>query len=122
MAFAHALLQGLVRLNAHTLDMTEAAVPFVVDAAGRTRKVGSRALPRRIIEGALAELLPREIREALDDIGAIRFDVDGVSGIPHELFTIVAMSGPKLRVRIERWVSDDETLKMPAERTLWPAA
>lgn len=122
MPFAHALLQVLVRLDARALDMTEAAVPFVVDVTGRTRKVGSRTLPRPIVERALAELLPPEIRDALDDIGAVRFVLEGVPGMQHELFTVVAMTGSRLRVRVQRWVSDDETLKMPAEQSLWPAA
>jgi len=117
MAIGVSVLRAMVALDAERIRVVQQEVPSVV-IRGVQREVGTRALAREAVESLLAELVPQDVRSALDDVGAIRYELPAIGP---EHFTVVAIAGGALRVEIRR-EHPDATLQLPSAQSLWPSA
>ena len=100
--------------------MREGDVPYVASIRGM-QALGSRPLPLDVVSDILEDLVPSDVFDAFDDLGAIEYDCPAVTGLERERFTIVAhQDGARLRVEIRRADGADDDLALPSTDSLWP--
>ena len=124
MSFVMPLLSAMVRLDAEALVMAAGRVPRVAGVGGRSgvdgcRDVGAAPTSPEELFAVLKDLLPIELQLAFDDVGAIKFALPELEGVPGHRFTIVASMEGTLEVEIRRNRSE-EALQVPRPNELWP--
>ena len=114
MSIVPSLLQAVIHVDGDALVMHAGDKPYIVSTKGQT-DVASRGLSLDAINGIVNQLLPAEFRGALDEFGAVQYELKGLAQFPDEHFTIVAArGGDDVWVEIRRRRVPDED-KVPEE-------
>src|SRR5262249_46557532 len=109
MSLVPSLLQAIVKIDGEAMVMHPGDKPYVVSPRGQV-DLASRGLTLDAINGILGQLLPAEIHNALDEFGAISYDLPSRSEFPPEHFTVVAARGGDdvwVEIRRRRMADDD---------------
>jgi twitching motility protein PilT len=114
------LLQAIVNIDGEALVMHAGDKPYVVSPSGQV-ELASRGLTLEAVTGIVAQLLPVEFQNALDEFGAVQYTLPPQTEFLREQFTVVvARGGDDVWAEIRRRkVPDDdmvpEELFEPAE-------
>src|SRR5437660_12813855 len=92
MSLVPSLLQAIVRVDGDALVMHAGDKPYVVSPTGQV-DLASRGLTLEAVNGIVAQLLPIELQNALDEFGAVQHELAPMADFPSEHFTIVAARG-----------------------------
>ena len=92
MSIVTSLLQAIVRVDGDALVMHAGDKPYVVSPTGQT-ELASRGLTLEAVNGVVAQLLPIELQNALDEFGAVQHELAPMAEFPGEHFTVVAARG-----------------------------
>ena len=92
MSLVPSLLQAIVRVDGEALVMHAGDKPYVVSPTGQV-DLASRGLTLEAVNGIVAQLLPIELQNALDEFGAVQHELAAMPEFPGEHFTIVAARG-----------------------------
>src|SRR5262245_6357615 len=114
MSLVPSLLQAIVKVDGEALVMHAGDKPYVVSPTGQI-ELASRGLTLEAVNGIVGQLLPIEIQSALDEFGAIQYELPAFAEFPGEHFTVVAARGGDdvwVEIRRRRMVDDD---KVPVE-------
>src|SRR5262249_34011181 len=109
MSLVPSLLQAIVKADGEALVMHAGDKPYVVSPGGQV-ELASRGLTLEAVNGILGQLLPAEIHGALDEFGAIQYELPAAPALPGELFTVVAARGGDdvwVEIRRRRVADDD---------------
>jgi twitching motility protein PilT len=108
------LLQAIVRVDGDALVMHAGDKPYVVSPTGQV-DLASRGLSLDAVDGIVAQLLSVESRNALEEFGAVQYELPALPEFAGEHFTVVAArGGDDLWVEVRRRrVPDDD--KIPEE-------
>src|SRR6185503_15891496 len=103
------LLQAILKVDGEALVMHAGEKPYVVSPAGQI-ELASRGLTLEAVDGIVGQLLPTELQRALDEFGAVQYELPAAPEFPREHFTVVAArGGDDLWVEIRRQrVADDD--------------
>jgi twitching motility protein PilT len=106
-----ALLQAVVNIDGEALVMHAGDKPYVVAPSGQV-ELASRGLTLEAVTGIVAQLLPIEFQNALDEFGAVQYTLPLQTEFPHEQFTVVvARGGDDMWAEIRRRrVPDDDMI------------
>jgi twitching motility protein PilT len=89
----NSLLTAIIRADGDALVLHAGECPYVVAPTGQSQ-LASRVLTLEAMTGMLGELLPRDAREALDEVGAVQHDLPSPSfAAAGERFSVVAARG-----------------------------
>jgi twitching motility protein PilT len=120
MPLVTSLLAAVVRADGDALVLHTGERPYVVAPSGQS-EISSRALTLEAMTGMIAELLPQEARQALDDLGAVQHDLPSPGIFANERFTVVAARGGNdIWIEIRRYRSTqtaEEVEKEPESRS-----
>ena len=148
MSLVPSLLQAIVSLDGEACVIHVGDKPYVVAPSGQV-DLATRGLTFEAVNGILEQLLPVDTLNALDEFGAIQYELPARSEFRHEHFTVVAARGgedvwveirrkrapEEDRVPIEAFVTPEpiaahdpeamrqdpgEELSMPGSADLWP--
>jgi twitching motility protein PilT len=114
MSLVPSLLQAVIGLDGEALVIHVGEKPYVVAPSGQV-ELATRALTFEAVTGILEQMLPGESRQALEEFGAIQYELPPLAQFKNEHFTVVAARGGDdvwVEVRRHR-VSDDDLV--PAE-------
>ena len=105
------LLQAIVNIDGEALVMHAGDKPYVVSPTGQV-ELASRGLTLDAVSGIVAQLLPVEFQNALDEFGAVQYTLPPQAEFPHERFTVVvARGGDDVWAEIRRKrVRDDDRI------------
>src|SRR5215510_12788743 len=92
MSLVPSLLQAIVHVDGDALVMHAGDKPYVVSPTGQV-DLASRGLALDAVNGIVNQLLPADLQHALDEFGAVQYELPAVSEFPGEHFTIVAARG-----------------------------
>src|SRR3970040_1924054 len=92
MSLVPSLLQAIVHVDGEALVLHAGDKPYVVAPAGQI-ELASSALAVDAVSGMFAQLLPPESLHALDEFGAVQYELPPQPGFPRERFTVVAARG-----------------------------
>src|SRR6516164_4781011 len=92
MSLIPALLQAIVRIDGDALVMHAGDKPYVVSPTEQV-DLASRGLTLEAVNGMVAQLLPAELANALEEFGAVQHDLAPMAEFPGEHFTVVAARG-----------------------------
>src|SRR5438874_3751700 len=109
MSLVPSLLQAIVKVDGEAMVMHAGDKPYVVSPAGQV-ELASRGLTLEAVNGIVGQLLPTEIQNALDEFGAIQYELPPPPEFPGEQFTVVAARGGDdvwVEIRRRRVVDDD---------------
>ncbi len=108
MSLVPSLLQAIVKADGEAMVMHAGDKPYVVSPTGQV-ELASRGLTLEAVNGIVGQLLPVEIQNALDEFGAIQYELPAAPEFPGEHFTVVsARGGDDVWVEIRRRrVADD---------------
>ena len=114
MSLVPSLLQAIVRVDGDALVMHAGDKPYVVSPTGQI-DLASRGLNLDAVNGIVGQLLPPELQHALDEFGAVQYELPPVAEFPGEHFTVVvARGGDDVWTEIRRRrVPDDD--RVPEE-------
>src|SRR5262245_60191513 len=102
MSLVPSLLQAIVHVDGEALVMHAGDKPYVVSPTGQV-DLASRGLALDAVNGIVNQLLPAELQHALDEFGAVQYELPAVTEFPGEHFTVVAArGGDDLWVEIRR--------------------
>ena len=109
MSLVPSLLQAIVRVDGDALVMHAGDKPYVVSPTGQV-DLASRGLSLDAVDGIVAQLLSVESRNALDEFGAVQYELPALPEFSGEHFTVVAArGGDDLWVEVRRRrVPDDD--------------
>lgn len=114
MSLVPSLLQAIVNLDGEALVMHVGERPYVVSPTGQV-DLSARGLTFDAVSGILGQLLPPESQAALDEFGAVQYEVLRMPEFPQEVFTVVAArGGDDVWVEVRRRRVPDED-RVPAE-------
>ena len=148
MSLVPSLLQAIVSLDGEACVIHVGDVPYVVAPSGQV-DLATRGLTYEAVNGILEQLLPVESLNALDEFGAIQYELPARAEFQREGFTVVAARGGEdvwVEIRRKRAPDEDrvpmdvfataepiaahdpesmrqansETLSMPESADLWP--
>src|ERR671938_967935 len=108
MSLVPSLLQAIVRVDGEALVMHAGDKPYVVAPTGQI-DLASRGRNLDAVNGILNQLLPAEFQQALDEFGAVQYELHDSAEFPGEHFTVVAARGGDdvwVEVRRRRVVTD----------------
>jgi len=105
----NSLLTAIVRADGDALVMHVGEQPYVVAAAGPV-ELSSRPLALEAVAGMLGQLLPAESRRALEELGAIEYELPRSLAASDERFTVVAARGGD-----DIWIEIRRHRSIPAE-------
>src|SRR5947209_7888269 len=114
MSLVPSLLQAVIGLDGEALVIHVGEKPYVVAPSGQV-ELATRALTFEAVTGILEQMLPAESRAALEEFGAIQYELPPLQQYRHEHFTVVAARGGDdvwVEVRRHRASEDDA---VPAE-------
>src|SRR3954471_23297033 len=109
MSLVPSLLQAIVKVDGEAMVMHAGDKPYVVSPTGQV-ELASRGLTLQAVNGIVLQLLPAEIQNALDEFGAIRYELPPLPVFPGEHFTVVAARGGDdvwVEIRRQRVAEDD---------------
>src|SRR2546427_2471688 len=92
MTLVPSLLQAIVTLNGEACVIHVGEVPYVVTPTGQV-DLATRGLTFEAVTGIVEQLLPMETRTALEEFGAIQYEIPTREEFRHERFTVVAARG-----------------------------
>jgi twitching motility protein PilT len=92
MSLVSSLLQAIVHLDGEALVMHAGDKPYVVSPSGQV-DLATRGLALDAINGIVSQLLPVELQTALDEFGAVQYELPARAEFPGEHFTVVAARG-----------------------------
>ncbi|MBW8862230.1 MAG: hypothetical protein JF601_07640, partial [Acidobacteria bacterium] len=92
MSLVPSLLQAIVRVDGEAMVMHAGDKPYVVSPTGQV-ELASRGLTLDAVNGIVGQLLPAEIQNALEEFGAIQYELPALPEFPSEHFTVVAARG-----------------------------
>src|SRR3954469_5283149 len=92
MSLVPSLLQAIVRVDGEALVLHVGDKPYVVAPSGQV-DLASRGLTLDAVNGIVAQLLPIELQNALDEFGAVQHELALLPEFPDEHFTIVVARG-----------------------------
>src|SRR4029079_5578525 len=92
MSLVPSLLQAIVHLDGEALVMHAGDKPYVVSPSGQV-DLATRGLALDAINGIVNQLLPVELQTALDEFGAVQYELPARVEFPGEHFTVVAARG-----------------------------
>jgi twitching motility protein PilT len=92
MSLVPSLLQAIVRVDGDALVMHAGDKPYVVAPTGQI-ELASRGLTLDAVNGCVKQLLPLELQHALDEFGAVQYELPAMAEFPGERFTVVAARG-----------------------------
>ena len=113
------LLQAIVNIDGEALVMHAGDKPYVVSPSGQV-ELASRGLTLDAVTGIVAQLLPIEFRNALDELGAVQYALPPRPEFPQEQFiVVVARGGDDVWAEIRRKrVSDEDEIPEEVFETL----
>jgi twitching motility protein PilT len=110
MSLVPSLLQAIVRIDGEALVMHAGDKPYVVAPTGQV-DLANRGLTLDAVSGIVNQLLPAEMLAALNEFGAIQYELPAMPEFPGEHFTAVAArGGDDLWVEIRRHRVDEDDL------------
>src|SRR5471030_2298437 len=114
MSLVLSLLQAIVRVDGEALVMHAGDKPYVVTPTGQV-DLASRGLNLEAVNGIVDQLLPAELQHALEEFGAVQYELPPMPEFPGEHFTVVvARGGDDVWTEIRRRrVPDDD--RVPEE-------
>lgn len=86
------LLQAIVHVDGEAMVMHAGDKPYVIAMAGQV-DLASRGLTLDAVNGIVSQLLPPEFQAALDEFGAVQYELAAAAEFPREHFTVVAARG-----------------------------
>src|SRR5256885_14257683 len=86
MSLVPSLLQAIVKVDGEAMVMHAGDKPYVVSPTGQV-ELASRGLTLEAVNGIVGQLLPIEIQNALDEFGAIQYELPALAEFPGEHFT-----------------------------------
>jgi twitching motility protein PilT len=92
MSLVPSLLQAIVRVDGDALVMHAGDKPYVVTPTGQV-DLASRGLNLDAVNGIVNELLPPELQHALEEFGAVQYELPPAPEFPGEHFTVVVARG-----------------------------
>jgi twitching motility protein PilT len=92
MSLVPSLLQAIVNVDGDALVMHAGDKPYVVSPTGQV-DLASRGLTLEAVNGIVAQLLPIELQNALEEFGAVQHELAPMAEFPGEHFTVVAARG-----------------------------
>src|SRR5262245_13180161 len=92
MSLVPSLLQAIVHVDGEALVMHAGDKPYVVTPSGQV-DLATRGLALDAINGILGAMLPAELQQALDEFGAVQYELGAMPEFPGEHFTVVAARG-----------------------------
>jgi len=114
MSLVPSLLQAIVTTDGEALVLHVGEKPYVVTPTGQV-DLATRGLTFDAVDGIVNEILPVESQRALDEFGAVQYELPAIVEFPGEQFTIVAArGGDDLWAEIRRKTIPDED-RVPAE-------
>src|SRR5437764_6813355 len=119
MSLVPSLLQAIVKVDGEAMVMHAGDKPYVVSPTGQV-ELASRGLTLEAVNGIVGQLLPAAIQNALEEFGAIQYELPALPEFPSEHFTVVAArGGDDVWVEIRRRRAPDED-RVPED--MFPAA
>ena len=120
MSLVPSLLQAIVRVDGDALVMHAGDKPYVVSPTGQV-DLASRGLSLEAVDGIVAQLLSVESRNALEEFGAVQYELTSIPEFPGERFTVVAArGGDDVWVEVRRHRVPDED-RVPDDLFATPA-
>ncbi|MBZ5556665.1 MAG: Flp pilus assembly complex ATPase component TadA [Acidobacteriia bacterium] len=114
MSLVPSLLQAIVRVDGEALVMHAGDKPYVVSPTGQV-ELASKGLALEAVNGIVSQLLPAELQHALDEFGAVQYELPAALEFPGEQFTVVAArGGDDVWIEIRRR-HVDEDYRIPEE-------
>src|SRR5712691_2974067 len=110
MSLVPSLLQAILRVDGEALVMHAGDKPYVVSPTGRV-ELASRGLTLDAINTIVGQLLPTELQAALDEFGAVQYELPAAEEFPGAHFTVVAARGGDdvwTEIRRRRMPDDDQ--------------
>jgi twitching motility protein PilT len=92
MSLVPSLLQAIVRVDGEALVMHAGDKPYVVSPTGQV-ELASKGLALEAVNGIVSQLLPAELQHALEEFGAVQYELPAAPEFPGEQFTVVAARG-----------------------------
>jgi twitching motility protein PilT len=92
MSLVPSLLQAIVRVDGEALVMHAGDKPYVVSPTGQV-ELASKGLALEAVTGIVSQLLPVELQHALEEFGAVQYELPAAIEFPGEQFTVVAARG-----------------------------
>src|SRR5438093_2950912 len=92
MTLVPSLLQAIVKVDGVALVLHAGEKPYVVSPSGQI-ELASRGLTLEAVDGIVNQLLPQELRNALEEFGAVQYELPAAPEFPREHFTVVAARG-----------------------------
>jgi twitching motility protein PilT len=86
------LLQAIVRVDGDALVMHAGDRPYVVSPTGQV-DLATRGLSLEAVDGIVSQLLSQESRAALEEFGAVQYELPPMLEFPGQEFTVVAARG-----------------------------
>jgi twitching motility protein PilT len=114
MSLVPSLLQAIITTDGEALVLHVGEKPYVVTPTDQV-DLATRGLTFEAVSGIVNQLLPEESQRALDEFGAVQYELPVLAEFPGEHFTIVAARGGEdLWAEIRRRTVPDED-RVPAE-------
>jgi twitching motility protein PilT len=110
MSLVPSLLQAILRVDGEALVMHAGDKPYVVSPTGQV-ELASRGLTLDALNTIVGQLLPTELQTALDEFGAVQYELPAAEEFPGEHFTVVAARGGDdvwTEIRRRRMPDDDQ--------------
>jgi len=102
MTLVPSLLKAIIRVDGEALVMHPGDKPYVVSPTGQI-ELADKGLTLEAVDGIVGQLLSAESQNALDEFGAVQYELPAYDEVPGEHFTIVAArGGDDLWVEIRR--------------------
>src|SRR6267142_2909099 len=117
MSLVLSLLQAIVKVDGDAMVIHAGDKPYVVSPTGQV-ELASRGLTLEAVNGIVGQLLPLPIQNALDEFGAIQYELPAPAEFPGEHFTVVAARGGDdvwVEIRRRRQVSAAQTQQEPVK-------
>jgi twitching motility protein PilT len=121
MSFVSSLLQAIVRLDGEAVVLHVGEKPYIVTPTDQV-DLATKGLTVEAATGILNQLLPPEPQNALEEFGAVQYQMSPNAELPGEHFTIVAArGGDDIWIEIRRRQVPDED-RVPLELFAPPQA
>ena len=113
MSFVSSLLQAIVRLDGEAVVLHVGEKPYIVTSTEQV-DLATKGLTIEAASGIINQLLPIEPQNALEEFGAVQYQMPAIPELPGEHFTIVAArGGDDIWVEIRRrQVPDDDRIPL----------
>ena len=114
MSFVSSLLQAIVRLDGEAVVLHVGEKPYIVTPTEQV-DLATKGLTIEAATGILNQLLPVDPQNALEEFGAVQYQMPPIPELPGEHFTIVAArGGDDIWIEIRRRQVPDED-RIPLE-------